>query len=414
MQANETSPKRIALVVQRYGESIIGGAESHARLIAERLAETYGLHIDVYTSCAKDYRTWRNEWSSGVEKVSPHITIKRFRTWFPRFQSLFHVYSRLFFKLQRHRHHVSNKIYAALEWLWFILQGPYCPGLVTHLKKHIDSYEKIILFTYLYYPTLAAARLDPRKNILIPTAHDEPPFYTDAVRHLLMNTPQILANTVPEKDLIQRFIGRSDHIQIAGIGIDFKPFESMLKEGDHQKPYVLYLGRISRGKHVPELINHFLAYLHATNDQKTRLILAGKKENDVQIPSHLQISYLGFIDENEKIKLISNSTCLINPSPFESLSMIVIEAMAAQIPVLVNQHCEVLRYYAESTDTVFTYSDEASFIKQLTRITTDAWDQDHQKKQSLCQTRNWAYEHFSWPKVLEVYHNSLHTAELSD
>ena len=48
---------KIAVVVQRYGADINGGAELHARYIAEGLSR----HADVrvLTTCARDYVTWR-------------------------------------------------------------------------------------------------------------------------------------------------------------------------------------------------------------------------------------------------------------------------------------------------------------------------------------------------------------------
>ena len=52
-------------MVQRYGEGITGGSESLARAVAERLCADY--RITVFTSCARDYVTWRNELPEGHE-----------------------------------------------------------------------------------------------------------------------------------------------------------------------------------------------------------------------------------------------------------------------------------------------------------------------------------------------------------
>ena len=44
---------RLALVVQRYGLDIAGGAEYHCRLVAEHLARHAS--VAVLTTCASDY-----------------------------------------------------------------------------------------------------------------------------------------------------------------------------------------------------------------------------------------------------------------------------------------------------------------------------------------------------------------------
>ena len=58
---------KLAIAVQRYGADINGGAELHARYIAERLARH--ADVEVVTTCAHDYVTWRNELPEGVERV---------------------------------------------------------------------------------------------------------------------------------------------------------------------------------------------------------------------------------------------------------------------------------------------------------------------------------------------------------
>ena len=66
---------KLAIAVQRYGADINGGAELHARYIAERLSKH--ADVEVVTTCARDYVTWKNERPAGVETVNG-ITVRRF------------------------------------------------------------------------------------------------------------------------------------------------------------------------------------------------------------------------------------------------------------------------------------------------------------------------------------------------
>src|SRR5688500_1286749 len=66
---------KLAIVVQRYGADISGGAELHARYIAERLARH--AEVRVLTTCARDYLTWSNAYPAGVTTVHD-IPVERF------------------------------------------------------------------------------------------------------------------------------------------------------------------------------------------------------------------------------------------------------------------------------------------------------------------------------------------------
>ena len=54
---------KLRIVVQRYGADISGGAELHARYVAEHLSRH--AEVVVLTTCARDYLTWRNELYGG-------------------------------------------------------------------------------------------------------------------------------------------------------------------------------------------------------------------------------------------------------------------------------------------------------------------------------------------------------------
>ena len=60
--------RKIALVVQRYGLEVNGGAEMLARTMAEHLKDRYD--IEVLTSKAVDYVTWKDEYTADEEVIN--------------------------------------------------------------------------------------------------------------------------------------------------------------------------------------------------------------------------------------------------------------------------------------------------------------------------------------------------------
>ena len=81
------SSGKICFVSIRYGEEVNGGAELHCRQLAEHMKRYYD-HIDVLTSRAKDYMTWRNEYPEGGEMLNG-IRVIRFSTVHERDQEAF-------------------------------------------------------------------------------------------------------------------------------------------------------------------------------------------------------------------------------------------------------------------------------------------------------------------------------------
>ena len=114
---------RLGVVVQRYGADINGGAELHARYIAEHLARH--AEVEVLTTCARDYVTWRNELPPGVESVNG-VPVRRFPVRHPRDPRRFGRRSARVF-------HETHSIADELAWLEG--EGPASPALVAHLRR---------------------------------------------------------------------------------------------------------------------------------------------------------------------------------------------------------------------------------------------------------------------------------------
>ncbi len=156
--ARHQSALKIAFIVQRYGTEILGGSEYHCRLIAERLAPRH--QVEVLTTCAQDYITWKNEYPKGTDRVRG-VTVRRFanaqHARHPRLQPLLRV----------DLHQRSTRASDEMEWLR--QQGPWCPALLEYLERNHQQYDVLIFFTYLYAPTVLgvqdrAAQEHPRAD----------------------------------------------------------------------------------------------------------------------------------------------------------------------------------------------------------------------------------------------------------
>jgi glycosyltransferase involved in cell wall biosynthesis len=227
---------RIAFVVQRYGPEILGGAEQMCRLIAERLAEQH--QIDVLTSCAKDFFTWKNEYPEGADRLRG-VTVRRFACSQTRDIEAFGKYSAWIF---------SNPHGPQDEQEWLKRQGPWSPGLMDYVERHHSNYDILVLFTYLYAPTVMAARIAPAKTVLVPFAHDEPAIKLDIFRELFTRVGGIAWNTESERRFANSLFDLRPIVEdVIGCGVDLPEGEAV----DSQERTVIAPPRSRRRRPTP-------------------------------------------------------------------------------------------------------------------------------------------------------------------
>jgi len=238
-------------------------------------------------------------------------------------------------------------------------------------------------------------------GVIVTTAHDELAFHFGIVKRMLNTVPHIVTLNPEESKLVcSKLSSGHEKVKLAGLGIDI-PDKISIGQSVGIEKNVLYLGRISAGKGVVTLIQWM-----EKNFPNIRLRLAGKIESDMTLPISKQIDNRGFVSEEEKGKLIDEASVVVNPSAHESLSLIVLEAMARKRPVLVNGNCSVLEHYAKETTTVFSFENEDQFIAAMNIVLSTDWDVDS-KVNDLENSSEWVRRHYSWPAVFRVYENTL-------
>lgn len=383
----------IAIVVQRYGAEVNGGAELHARWLAEHLQRLGEVHV--LTTCAIDYLTWRNEYEPG-ESTLNGVTVHRFPVDAPRSPQLDRQTIALF--------HSNHTYFDELQWMKD--QGPYSSGLLTFIQATRRRFDLFIFVTYLYPTTYFGLPLVSDKAVLVPTAHDEPYLRLPLMRPLFHLPQVIVYNTEPERLLVERVM-QNQHVPqvVAGVGINVPPATSADRfrqkygiEGD----FLLYVGRIDASKNVPELFDFFERYRTAVQ-RDVKLVLIGKAA--VEIPQRPDIVHLGFLPEEDKFDAIAATAVLVQPSLYESLSMVALEAWLLRKPVLLNGRCEVLKHQCRASNGGLYYHSYDEFELTLNRLLDDP-SLRHRLGQ---QGRRFVRSRYDWDIIVAKYQAILDT-----
>ena len=384
----------IGFVVQRYGEGVDGGAEAHCRAVAQRLAPKH--QVRVLTTCAQDYLSWANHFPPGRSQLEG-VEVLRFPVARPRRIRWFNFLAKQLYE----KPHALDA-----EWRWLVRQGPYTPALIQHLLDHAADYDALVFFTYLYFPTAAGLPLVPRRALLVPTAHDETTLYLPIFRPVFHLPRCILFNTKAEQELVHRVMGNQQvPWEVVGLGIDPPPTGDAAafraRHGLGSDPVLLFLGRVDVFKGCRELFQHFLAKVKQPGQENLKLVLAGRRR--MEIPKHPAIKALGYVTEQEKGDALAACSALVMPSPYESLSMVCLEAGLAHKPVLVNAQCPPLADYVANSGAGLVYDGEAGFSQTVDQILASP----DQAQAMAAQGAAYVSQHYSWPRVLEVYERVL-------
>jgi len=367
---------KLALVVQRYGADINGGAELHARYVAEHLSQH--AEVDVLTTCARDYVTWRDDYPPGTENVNG-VPVRRFRVDHPRDPRVFGRWS----------DRVFNHPHSHLDELkWLEAEGPKSTPLLRHLRSANAGYDYVFFFSYRYYHAYHGTRALPSRAILVPTAERDEAIGLGLSPRIFRGVRAVMYNSAEERRLIQTV--SNNHVVpgvVVGIGseIPARPQgERFRQKYGITGRFALYVGRIDQNKGCKELFSFFLQGLPAL-PKGLQLVLIGKEM--LPIPDHPRIRHLGASD------------LLVMPSYYESLSMVALEAWALGKPVLANGKCEVLRGQCIRSQAGLYYETQAEFTETLRAIS----ESRGLNAAFSANGRRFFQHHYAWPVIEQKY-----------
>ena len=373
---------KVAFVVPRYGLEVRGGAELAARLLAQHLVADLGWEVEALTTCALDNRTWADEYPAGSSDLNG-VTVHRFPATgrHPEFD-----------RLSTDLLVAPQQVSRADGDRWIDIQGPVSPGLLDAVAA--TDADVVAFYPYLYHPTVRGLPLVGRRAVLHPAAHDEPPLRLGVFRPVFAEAAGLAYHTVSERRLVERTfrVGATRQI-VLGLGVDDEvtggtsPVES---------PFLLYVGRVDDGKGTRTLAEFFAAYKRR-RPGPLRLVIAGRVFD--QPPPHPDVVVTGEVDEATKWALYRAATAFVNPSAFESFSIVLMEAWECGLPVLVNGRSEVLREHCERSGGGLWFDRYARF-----EVAVDAVVDQPALAASLgARGRRYVEANYRWPTLVERY-----------
>jgi glycosyltransferase involved in cell wall biosynthesis len=276
----------------------------------------------------------------------------------------------------------------------------------------------------------------------VPTAHDEPAIRLGIFKDVFSQPAGLIYNTEAERRFVRtNFHLRSLAEEVVGIGVDIPRItedgepaallgetEGRVEievaedpERDHlhnedsptfrshlahkgetfrrrhrlHGPFALYGGRIDAGKGCEELIEYFSSYVK--DGGEGTLVLMGVKM--MPIPDEPFIRFAGQLPDQERSHAVEAATVVVVPSPFESLSIIALEAFAAGTPILANARSEVLVDHCRQSNAGLFYADRDEFIECLRLLMSD-------EKLRLAMARNgreYVRRNYRWDVVIQKY-----------
>ena len=346
----------LAFVPARFGPDVIGGAEIVLRRMAMGLQDR-GWEVEVLTTAALDYFTWKNELPVGTA-IEDGLSVRRFEA----------VKS----TPGRERHEIGMRMFAGEtiplgEQERWMNDDVRIPGLYSHLLSSGSRYRAIVFGPYLFWPSVACSQVHPTRSVLWTCLHDEPYAYQSIFKPVLSGVAGLFFQTEPEHELAHSIFPRLGPHDVVGCGVEvpegYQPERFRAKYGI-DAPFLLYAGRREGAKGWDELLQMFARSV-VGRDLPFHLVTMGAGE--VRPPAEVadRVHDVGFLPEEDRNDAYAAATAYVQPSRYEAFSRTIMESWLAGSPVVGVGQGGVVRYHIERSRAGIVYDDAYEFEEAL-------------------------------------------------
>ena len=408
---------KFAFVTSRYGADITSGPEHACRVLAEQVSSRHD--VDVLTTCARNPRTWKNEYSEGTDRVRGAL-IRRFPVNQARDEQSFRQYS------ERTLGGPHGRV-DEVEWLR--RAGPWSSGLIDFIRRQHKSYDVLVYFCLSSPLTVEGAMLAPERSIIFPHLQLHPALRFDVCAEALASVRAVGLLSGAERRLLRNYIRvTTQHEELVGIGIDPSPEQSYPR---HQQdpadvivddeltatsdsaepesylagrgvpfrrrnrlygPFALYGGRVEPDNGCEEMLDYFDTF--AATDGDTALALMGVKM--MRVPEEPYIRLAGVLPERQRMIAYEAADVTIAPTVDDLLSQPLLESMAVGTPVLACASNSAAVEHCRRANGGLYYSNREEFVESLRLLTTNTRLRSRLGENGRAYVR----QHFRWDAVL--------------
>jgi len=408
---------KFAFVTSRYGADITSGPEHACRVLAEQVSSRHD--VDVLTTCARNPRTWKNEYSEGNDRVRGAL-IRRFPVSQARDEQSFRQYS---------ERTLGGPHGRADEVEWLRRAGPWSTGLIDFIRRQHKSYDVLVFFCLSSPLTVEGAMLAPERTIIFPHLQLHPALRFDVCAEALTSVRAIGLLSGAERRLLRNYVrAATQYEELVGIGIDPSPEQSYPR---HQQdpadvvvdeeltapsdsaepesylagrgvpfrrrnrlygPFALYGGRVEPDNGCEEMLDYFDTF--AATDGDTALALMGVKM--MRVPEEPYIRLAGVLPERQRMIAYEAADVTIAPTVDDLLAQPLLESMAVGTPVLACASNSAAVEHCRRANGGLYYSNREEFVESLRLLTTNTRLRSRLGENGRAYVR----QHFRWDAVL--------------
>jgi glycosyltransferase involved in cell wall biosynthesis len=384
---------RLAFVTPRYGAELTTGAEHACRLLAEQVSDRHD--IDVLTTCARDARTWKNEYPEGPDRVRG-VLVRHFAVTQSHDRGAFRQLTEQIGGSARSR---SEE----LEWVRRL--GPWSPSLLEYLKRQGRGYDALVFFSLWHPTTVHGIAVAPERSILFPHLRLEPALRFGLWNELFASVRAVGYLSAAERRLARAFLHAYPPVEeIVGIGIDTAPQQAyprhqqdpadsmpvdeeagqQTESPEETDPlmgrgvpfrrrhrlygqFALYGGRVDCDNGFEEMFEYFDTY--ARSDGDSSLVLMGVKL--MKVPEEPFVRLAGVLPDRERMIAYEAADVTLVPSSDDLLSQSLLESLAVGTPVLASARNEASVEHIRRSNGGLYYANREEFVEALRLLMTN-------------------------------------------